>query len=364
MVLTLKTMKTEHILIIRFSAMGDVAMTVPIVYSLAATYPNIRITVLSRPFARPLFENLAPNIGFMEADLKNEYHGVKGLNKLYRRLIAKNFTAIADLHDVLRTKYLRMRFDLASFNVEHINKHRSGKRQLCAPDNKKKKVQQPTSFDNYCEVFEKLGYPVQPFFRSIFGHSKGNISKLPSPLNTPKNQEQWIGIAPFAAHKGKIYPLEKMEKVMENILENHPERYIYLFGGGKKEKNQFKEWVDKYPRCINVSNHLSGLGEELILMSHLNVMISMDSANMHLASLVGIPVVSVWGATHPFAGFMGWNQSNKNAIQIDLECRPCSIYGNKPCLRGDFACMNKLQPQLIIDRVNAILNQKANEEPA
>ena len=78
-------MKKEHILVIRFSAMGDVAMMVPVVYSLAHQYPDIRITVLSRAFARSFFEDLAPNVGFMVADLKNEYRGIKGLNALYRR---------------------------------------------------------------------------------------------------------------------------------------------------------------------------------------------------------------------------------------------------------------------------------------
>ncbi|MBQ9652530.1 MAG: glycosyl transferase family 1, partial [Prevotella sp.] len=91
-------MKRDHILIIRFSALGDVAMLVPVVAALAKQYPNVRITVLSRPFARPLFESLAPNVGFMGADIKNEYHGIRGLNSLYRRLTAKQFTAIADMH--------------------------------------------------------------------------------------------------------------------------------------------------------------------------------------------------------------------------------------------------------------------------
>ena len=117
-------MKTEHILVIRFSAMGDVAMTVPVIYSLAKQYPHVRITMLSRPFARPFFENLAPNVGFMEADLKGEYKGIKGLNALYRRLVAKKFTAIADLHSVLRSNYLRMRFNLGMYKVAHIDKHR------------------------------------------------------------------------------------------------------------------------------------------------------------------------------------------------------------------------------------------------
>ncbi len=60
-------MKTEHILVIRFSAMGDVAMAVPVIDSLAKQYPEVRITVLSRPFARVLFEKLPPNVGFMAA---------------------------------------------------------------------------------------------------------------------------------------------------------------------------------------------------------------------------------------------------------------------------------------------------------
>ena len=61
----------------RFSALGYVAMLVPVVSSLARQYPDLRITVLSRPFARTFFEEMAPNVGFMEADLKGEYHGVK-----------------------------------------------------------------------------------------------------------------------------------------------------------------------------------------------------------------------------------------------------------------------------------------------
>jgi len=95
--------------------------------------------------------------------------------------------------------------------------------------------------------------------------------------------------------------------------------------------------------------------EELILMSHLDLMLTMDSANMHLASLVRTPVVSVWGATHPFAGFMGWNQTAEKSIQADLECRPCSIFGDKPCFRKDYACMNRIAPERIIRTIEKIL---------
>ena len=95
--------------------------------------------------------------------------------------------------------------------------------------------------------------------------------------------------------------------------------------------------------------------QELILMSHLDVMLSMDSANIHLASLTATPVVSVWGATHPYAGFVGWNQPQENIIQADLDCRPCSIYGKRPCRRGDLACMNMIRPEQIVERIEQIL---------
>lgn len=334
--------------------MGDIAMTVPVIYSLAQQYPYLRITVLSRPFARCFFENLAPNVGFMEADFIKEYKGIKGLNALYRRLTAKNFTAVADLHNVLRTQYLRIRFDLDRHKVAHINKHYCGKRQLTRQNNKKL-IQQPTSFQNYADVFAALGYPVDIKFKSIFPLEGGDFSVLNNKIGVKKENEKWIGIAPFAAHEGKIYPLSNMKKVIDLFIAHHSDCRIFLFGGGKDENEKLSEIASEYSQCINTSSLLNGLEEELILMSHLNVMISMDSANMHLASLVNVPVISIWGATHPYAGFMGWNQNQNNAVQIDLNCRPCSIYGNKHCLRNDYACIKNISPELITQRTELAL---------
>jgi ADP-heptose:LPS heptosyltransferase len=348
--------KKEHILVIRFSSLGDIAMTVPVVWSLAHQYPDIRITVLSRKYARVLFDDLAPNVNFMEADLKVEYHGIKGLNALYRRLTAKQFTKVADLHNVLRSEYLRMRFNMGHYRVEHINKRRKDRRQLVSFKNKVKR-QLPTSFDNYLEVFERLGYPVDiQQFHSIFPEEGGNLNLLPKEIGPKKNFEQWIGIAPFAAHEGKVYPPRLMEQVIHSLLEKYPKCRIFFFGRGEKEEHYFHLWCAQYRQCIWVNRYVENMYQELIVMSHLNVMLSMDSANMHLASLTNIPVVSVWGATHPYAGFMGFGQPKENAIQLDLECRPCSIYGQKPCHRGDFACMKNIPPERIVERIDTIIN--------
>ncbi len=352
-------MKKEHILVIRFSALGDVAMVVPVVWSLAHQYPDVRITVLSRGFARPFFEDLAPNIGFMEADLKKEYHGIKGLNALYRRLAAKRFTAIADLHSVLRSSFLRMRFNLSRYHVAHIDKHRKGRRRLTA-NNNKELVQLPTSFENYADVLERLGYPVTIDFHSIFENTptgKGNLSLLPASIRSfvTSQSAPLIGIAPFAAHEGKIYPPQQMEQVIRQLTEQHANAHIFLFGRGEQESQLFNEWCQKYQQCVSVSDYLQDIQQELILMSHLHVMLSMDSANMHMASLTATPVISVWGATHPYAGFMGWGQKEENIIQVDLDCRPCSIYGQKACLRGDFACMRQIKPEIIVEKINTLI---------
>lgn len=337
--------------------MGDIAMTVPVVHALATQYPHIRITFLSRPFARVFFENIAPNVSFMEADIKGEYHGIRGLNKLYKRIVAQNITAVADLHNVLRSRYLRLLFNLCNYRVAHIDKHRADRKKLVARTNKRL-VQMPTAFQNYPDVFKKLGYPVVLNFRSLFSTDGGDLRLLPSTIGEKKPEQQWIGIAPFAAHPQKVYPINQMEQVVTMLIGKHPSCRVFFFGKGENEEQPINSIVSRHPQCINASVTLRTLEEELILMSHLDVMLSMDSANMHLASLTATPVVSIWGATHPFAGFMGWNQSADNAVQADIACRPCSIFGNKPCYRGDMACMKNISPEMIFNKVEQVLNKK------
>ena len=240
--------------------------------------------------------------------------------------------------------------------MEHINKNRSLRRHLVANKNKVRQ-QLPTSFENYATVFARLGYPVDVSkFHSIFPEEGGNLNLLPAAIGPKRSGEQWIGIAPFAAHEGKVYPPRLMEQVIYQLIQQYPQARIFFFGRGEQEDKYFPLWCAQYRQCLYVSRHCETMYQELILMSHLDAMLSMDSANMHLASLTGIPVVSVWGATHPMAGFLGFNQSAENAIQIDLDCRPCSIFGNKPCQRGDYACLQNIPPERIVERITTIIN--------
>lgn len=343
-----------RLLVLRLSAFGDVAMTVPVVTSLARQYPDMDITVLSKPFMQPLYAEAPANVHFRGVDV-SRYKGPAGLYRLFRELKREgNYDAVADLHDVLRSKVLRTLFLLSGAKVAHIDKGRKAKKALARPEHKELK-QLPSSFDRYEKVFGKLGYTVKTMFRSIYGEGKGDCSLFQAVTGPVDDGKRWIGIAPFAAHRGKMLPDTTVIRLIEEAS-SHQTWRIFLFGGGKAEKEKLEQWSQPYENVLSLAGKLK-LNEELALMSHLDVMVSMDSANMHLASLTATPVVSVWGATHPFAGFMGWGQSDGNAVQVTegLPCRPCSIFGNKPCLRGDYACLTRITARKIMEKIETIV---------
>lgn len=336
-----------RLLVVRFSALGDVAMTVPVLHSLARRYPQLHITVVSRPFVEPLFASLPSNVRFRGVDVKC-YPGLVGLWRLFRELRREGVDAVADLHDVLRTQVLRTLFRLAGKRTASIDKGRSDRRALVRQGARRMLRQLPTSFNRYEAVFARLGYPVQTDFRSIYPSGRGEVTLFQQVTGSPDGK-RWIGLAPFAAHRGKMLPAATVE-VLVSRLAGQPGIRLFLFGGGPREREVLECLSAAHVNVQSVAGRIK-LDGELALMSHLDVMLSMDSANMHLASLVGTRVVSVWGATHPFAGFLGWGQRQADSVQLAMPCRPCSIFGNKPCLRGDYACLTGISVEQLVERV-------------
>ncbi len=324
--------------------MGDVAMTVPVIKNILQQNPQVQITVVSNAFLQPLFQNIG-RCHFHPAYLKAQHKGVAGIYQLYKELKAANtFSAIADLHSVLRSSLLKIFFSFSGYAMATIDKGRKEKKELTRKENK---IFTPltSTHERYAEVFRKIGI-------SVVLKNEGAVSgkqAIPSAIqNVFATGKKIIGIAPFAQYEEKMYPLEKMKAVVQQLaVENNT---ILLFGGGKKETDILKQWAEEIDGVNNVAGKFS-FEEELAIISNINLMISMDSANMHLASLFGVPVVSIWGATHWYAGFNGWAQQEKNIVQAELYCRPCSVFGNKPCYRGDHACMHIITPEMIVTKI-------------
>lgn len=336
----------KRVLLMRLSAMGDVAMTVPVVASFAKAYPDIHITMLSAPRLQPLFANI-PNLKFVGVDKTGRHEGINGLLKLSQEItVDGKFDQMIDLHDVLRSKMLRTIMRFKGVDVTVIDKGRSEKKKLV---NGKDKSPLKPMIQRYKEAFEKAGYK---FDLNYEGYDAKADIDFDAELNLASHIAN-IGIAPFAQHEGKIYPLSKMEKVVETLSSRNIG--IYLFGGGKEEELVFNSWVEKYPNVLSLAGKYK-LQEEMAAMKKMNLMVTMDSANMHLASLCGVKVVSIWGATHPYMGFYGYGQDAENAIAANLDCQPCSAYGNKPCKFGDLRCMNQITPESVCNKILNKLN--------
>ncbi|MDR1092249.1 MAG: glycosyltransferase family 9 protein [Prevotella sp.] len=340
------------VLVIRISSFGDVAMLVPVISSVAAKYPQDRFSVMTRKAFAPLFENLGFNINVLPFDIKGRHKGVLGLFRLVRRVSTLGFSHVADEHDVLRSKVIRFFMRLAGRKVAIIDKGRGEKNEMIGS----KYLDPPLkhTMQRYQDVFDKLGFPAPMTFNNIFDFVPRNFTKLKAVAQSKEGK--WIGIAPFSKHKGKIYPLDKMENVVKRLSEK-ANTTVFLFGSGIEEGRVISLWASEYPNVVNTMGKLN-LEKELLLISYLDAMLSMDSANMHLASLVQVPVVSIWGATHPSLGFYGFRQNIENAVQADLECRPCSVFGDLPCTRVDYACLERISEDMVIDRIDRVLERK------
>lgn len=343
-------MKT--VLLSRFSALGDVAIAIPVVYEVCRANPAVRFIFITRPAPAKLFINAPANLTVVPVDLKR-YPGVTGMRTLARELRKTyGIDTYADLHDVLRTKLLRLFLRMAGVRCVRLHKDRTGRRRLTR---ERGKVMAPLtpSADKYRTVLASLGLRGGEPFTGLFAAPPDPA--LFAKIIGPRAEGQtWVAIAPFAQHKGKIYPLELMERVVAELA-GRPGYRLLMMGGGEAECATFEAWRERYGhRVVNVAAARLGFAGELALLAHCDVMLSMDSANMHLASLVGLRVVSVWGATHPYCGFMGYGQSAEDAIQRDLPCRPCSIYGNKPCRHpdGDYPCLRRITPESILARLD------------
>lgn len=327
----------HHLLLLRFSAFGDILMTIPVIDSLSRQYPKLKITMVSQPFVGPLFNYLPENVFFVGKKI-HSYKGIIGLNRLYEELKLTNPSHVCDLHDVLRTKYLRTRFRIDGKIVSCINKGRKERKKFIKS---LIKTQQKTQFERYSDALKELGFPV------LLDWSK------PFQL-LPIAKRYGIGVAPFAAHEGKIYPLDKMEEVVFQL--SHYTK-VFLFGGGDEERRLMESWEKKYPNVVSVVGVFENIYSEANLINTLQLIITMDSGNMHLASLVGTPVISLWGATHPLGGFLGWGQDIDNVIQKDMPCRPCSTYGSKTCRFKDYRCFLSILPEEIVDRALTLMGK-------
>lgn len=340
-----------RILVQRFSALGDIVILLPILQQVKLDYPDAEIALVSRKFIRPLAEGIG--LQFYAADLNGRHKGIIGLNRLARE-INQDFNPdfVIDAHSVLRSKLLSFSFKLMRKKVYSLHKDRAARKQLLSTKDFANHALS-RMYQLHLNTFQKAGLKV---------HFRPN--KIPTaPFSLDKDTRDWwltektainIGIAPGAKHKSKQWPSENFASFMNK--EQGDNTRFFLFGGpdeidllkniGEKSKSDYRILAGKY-----------SLAQEIALMREMDLIISHDSSNMHLAAWSGTPVISIWGGTHPAAGFAPYaNEQNILALPDgSLECRPCSIYGTSTCARGDWACMRDIKVQDLQTKSQSIL---------
>jgi len=338
--------------------MGDVVLLVPVIRSLITSYPDVEVTVVTRPKYASLFADMDRVVPF-PADVDYTYSGIFGMRDLFGKLLRKgNYDVVMDMHDHIRTILLRNLFKIFGVPVVIFEKGRSEKLAFTKKENKRT-IPLPHTVERYRLAFEKAGYPLtigSPPHLSIKKTTQDQVTEWLQKNNLSK-KEKWIGIAPFANHISKIWPVQNYSPVIEQFIQKGPVKF-FLFGGGEKDIKFFESLKEKFPEhCVIVAGQLK-IKQELALMQQLDLMLCVDSSNMHLASLMGIPVLSIWGGTHPHVGFGPYGKGEESILQIsreELPCRPCSVYGKEKCYRGDFACLYHIPPPQVIGRMEKLL---------
>lgn len=334
-------------LVLRFSAMGDVAMVASVLRAFAEQHPHFTVIVVSRATFEPFFADISGLI-FHPFYPKGAHRNIRGLYRLFTELLQYKPAAVADLHDNLRSRFLSLLFRAKGIHVSQLDKGRKEKKALTRPHHKVMKPLKPT-VDRYADVFGKLGFPI------VLSHSLSR-RRLPLPETAKRffaggEAVKKIGIAPFAQHLPKVYPPDRMEAVIAYLSQQG--HTVLIFGGGPAEQRVAEGWQHRHKHVHSLIGQFS-LQQELAIIANLDIMLSMDSAGMHLASLMGVRVLSIWGGTHPYAGFLGYGQHLEDCIQVDHPARPSSVYGNKPCICDGKDSMELIPPEMVIDKLQHI----------
>lgn len=348
-----------HILVIRLSAMGDVALTLPVIRGILDANPNVRITLLTRKFFSAFFAHI-DRLDVYAPELNGKHKGFKGIFNLYKDLkAAHNFDLVIDLHSVIRSSILTSLFRYSKVQNHTLKKDRILKKSYLG---KNIEPNLPHTIERYMAVFKSAGLQGNPKAPPLFNISEQENNAVRDFISqNGLSNKKLIGLAPFAKHNLKVWPHKKIVNLLKR-LHSHPEIHVVLFGGGKEEMEKLELLANISENCIVPKLNFP---TEIALMGKLSLMISMDSSNMHIAALSGIPVVSIWGATHPGIGFGAWMQPEENTVQIpksELGCRPCTIYGKGICARKDFACMVRIASKDVYFKVVGMLGMEPLHE--
>lgn len=338
---------TEKILVIQTAFLGDAILTLPMIQKLADMYPTAEIDVLAIPSTMELFSASPYVHEVLVIDKKGKEKSIVSLFKYAGRLKEKKYSRIFSPHRSLRTSLIVMQsgvkettgFDNASFR--HVYKN------LAAYKTHRHEVQRNLDLIGF--NYNGSEWKILPQVK-IPDSSKESVELF---LGANKIEYPFIAIAPGSVWATKKYPEEYFTEIIKYLAgTGNP----VVLVGGKNEKELCGRIAEKFPGSVYSSaGELSVTGTIFLLKKSL-LLISNDSAPVHMGMCADIPVLVLYCSTVPDFGFYPYNYKSSYLSHGDLECKPCGIHGYKECPLIHFECGKKLGPLQVISKIKEMIN--------
>lgn len=318
------------ILVIRFSSMGDIIYTTPVVRCLKKQIPGAEVHFLTKPAFKYIYDNnpYADKLLLLKPSLSDTIAEIK----------AEGYDYIIDLHNNLRTSIIKLRTGIKSstYKKQPIRKWLSLKFKL-------KLVEPIHLVDRYLKAVKFLGVVNDGQPIDYYVKADHQLNKL----LPPSHQNGYVAFVIGATHFTKRMPNEKIISICRQI--NSP---VLLLGG-----NDVKANGDVIATAIGTQIYnacgVTSLDESVYLVSQAKSIIGFDTGLTHIAEAFDKPIASVWGGTVPeLLGVQPYMVKDVLIAGVDISCRPCSKFGLEKCPLGHFKCMNDMPEDGIVQFVN------------
>ncbi|MCK4403653.1 MAG: glycosyltransferase family 9 protein [candidate division Zixibacteria bacterium] len=342
--------KIEKILIIRFSSLGDVILTTPVIGVLKTKFPQSRIFFLTKAQYGDILRNDPRIFSLIEFDPRGRHKGISGFFKLIEKLRTYDFDLLVDLHANLR-----------SFFVRHPTKSKIklkyNKRWLSRflmVHCKFLKIKAIHTVDSYMKVLKKMQINTPEKNPLIFlSRDDEESSRLFLLEQKVEKDDIVVGVHPGARWQTKRWDEGKFKQVCQDLI-GRDNCKIMLLGDAGDEK-----LVEKIKQDLPNEKVINAvglpLGRFMSLIRRCDCLIINDSGPMHIASALQVPVVAIFGPTHPKLGFSPVGSKNM-VLCANVKCSPCSLHGEKRCSKKSRFCMDLIGPEMVVEVVEGLLD--------
>jgi heptosyltransferase II len=337
------------ILVIQTAFIGDAILTLPLIQSLKHNYPHSSIDVIVVPRTAEIFAHHPAISKIIQYDKRGTDKGMKGFWRLHTQLNATNYDLVIVPHRSLRSALVTW---LLKPTIS-IGFNRSAGRSLF----KKTVRYNPSSheIERNLSLLSPLNLPPLAAELPRLYPSNQDAQIIDSIFNDfgLNRYTTILAIAPGTIWNTKRWPADKFAAVCEQIAS---ENVALVLVGGREDEVLCKEVMDiaQVENVFSVAGKLSLL-QSAELIRRCKVLISNDSAPMHIAVAVGTPVIAIFGATIPEYGFAPRGPHDIVVETGGLTCRPCSIHGESMCPIKTFECMLSITPEVVVNKLKLFL---------